>query len=48
MVERYITISIPEKLIEEVDKIIKTGKLGYKSRAEFVKDSIRNQIKNIN
>jgi metal-responsive CopG/Arc/MetJ family transcriptional regulator len=47
MVERYITISIPEKLVKEIDKIIENGKLGYKSRAEFAKDSIRNQIKSM-
>ena len=44
----YTTISIPSALAEEIDKLIKENEgLGYKSRSEFVKQVIRNEISKI-
>lgn len=39
---RYINVSIPEELAKEVDEFMKKSKLGYRSRAEFVIEAIRN------
>lgn len=39
----YKTVSIEEKLIEEIDEKA-IGKLGYTSRAEFIKDAIRRRL----
>jgi len=41
----YKNIALPEDLIERIDFVIKRSKLGYKSRGEFVKEAVRNQLK---
>ena len=40
----YVTVRIPKELAHEIDKIIESGTLGYRSRAEMVNDSIRLRI----
>lgn len=41
---RYTNVALPDKLIERIDEIIQNGGIGYKSRAEFVKEAIRKQL----
>lgn len=41
---RYITVQLPEMLIGEVDEILTSGKRGYSSRAEFIKEAIREKL----
>lgn len=43
----YVNVSIPKTLIEEIDEIIKEKKKGYTSRAELIKDSIRDKLEMI-
>lgn len=45
---KYNSVSIPEDLIETVDKFVKSSSLGYKSVAEFIKEAIRNQLRRDN
>ncbi len=41
----YVTLKIPPELAKEIDEIIKNHpELGYRSRAEFVKEAIRKHI----
>jgi len=40
----YVTVRIPKLLADEIDKIIESGTLGYRSRAEMVNDAIRLRI----
>ena len=40
----YTTVRLPSELLRMVDAIIEAGVLGYKSRAEFVKEAIRSHI----
>jgi metal-responsive CopG/Arc/MetJ family transcriptional regulator len=40
----YVTIRIPRELADEIDKIVKHGTLGYRTRAELVNDAIRLRI----
>jgi len=47
MRSRYIGIALPKSLIEEMDKIVKRDKWGYKSRAELAKDAIRQLLINL-
>jgi len=35
----YVSISLPQSLIDEIDKVV--GTLGYTSRTEFIKDACR-------
>jgi len=40
----YTTVRLPKELIDEIDAIVKEGKWGYRTRAEFVKEAIRQQL----
>jgi len=40
----YVTVRIPRQLADEIDEIIRSGTLGYKTRAEMVKEAIRLRI----
>ena len=43
---KYTNIGIPEELAREIDILIKKLKLGFRSRAEFVTEAIRQKIEN--
>jgi len=45
--EDYVTIRIPRQLAQKMDEIIQSGTLGYKTRAEMVKEAIRLRIESI-
>jgi metal-responsive CopG/Arc/MetJ family transcriptional regulator len=40
----YATVRIPVELANEIDEIVKSGLLGYKTRSELVKDAVRQKI----
>ena len=42
--KRYINVGIPEELIKLIDGVVKSSKKAYRSRAEFVIESIREKI----
>lgn len=45
MSEEYITLKLPKSLVEEIDRFIaENPQLGYKSRAEVVKEAVRQMI----
>ena len=43
----YVNVSIPKTLIDEIDEIIKEKKKGYTSRAELIKDAIRDILEKL-
>ncbi len=43
-VSRYVSVKIPKELMDEIDKIVSTGTLGYRSRIEFIKDAVRDKL----
>jgi metal-responsive CopG/Arc/MetJ family transcriptional regulator len=45
--ENYVTLKIPKALADEIDLIIQSGTLGYRSRAEMVNDFIRHGIEQL-
>ena len=45
MNSKYINVSLPQDLINEVDKLVAKSPL-YQSRADFCKEAIRQHIKN--
>jgi len=45
--DEYTTVRLPKELMEEIDNILKRGVMGYKSRAEFIKEAIREKLKTI-
>ena len=44
MVSKYTNVGIPDDLLGEIDKVIQNTKLGYKSRAEFFKETAREKL----
>jgi len=45
--KRYVNIKVPEELADEIDKILKERKLGYRSRAEFIAEATRQRLMEI-
>lgn len=45
MRKKYTNVAIPEELAKEIDSFIKKSKLGFRSRAEFTIEAIRNKLK---
>jgi len=43
----YTTVALPDELIAEIDKIIKSKKHGYTSRGDFVKQASRELLQNL-
>lgn len=45
--KRYVNIKVPEELADEIDKILKERKLGYRSRAEFIIEASRQRLMDV-
>ena len=45
--EDYVTLKVPKALADEIDQMIESRTLGYRSRAEMVNDAIRRRIEKI-
>ncbi len=45
--KRYTNVALPGDLIVQIDNILKKGGLGYKSRGEFVKEAVRESLKEL-
>lgn len=41
---RWKTIQLPEELLQRVDDVVAAPELGYTSRAEFIKESVRLRV----
>ena len=44
---KFISVSIPESLVQEIDKILEKEKLGYESRPEFIKEAVRKRLEEL-
>ncbi len=44
---KYTNVALPSDLIEQIDKVIEKKGMGYKSRAEFVKEAVRALLKEL-
>ena len=40
-------VGLPEELYAEVEKIVTTGRYGYASVSEFVKDAVRRRLEEL-
>lgn len=43
----YLSVRLPKELIAEVDRLVDRRVLGFRSRAEFIADSIRRRLEQI-
>ena len=41
---KFVSVSIPSGIIEQIDRVIDSKKLGYDSRPEFIKDAVRRRL----
>jgi hypothetical protein len=44
LLKQYVNVKIPVELADEVDKILEKKVLGYRSRAEFVAEAVRDKL----
>jgi len=44
MRNNYVNVSVPSELVNLIDKTWKISKKGYRSRAEFIIEAIREKI----
>jgi metal-responsive CopG/Arc/MetJ family transcriptional regulator len=45
--ENYVTLKVPKALADEIDRILKSGTLGYRSRTELIVDVARRRIEEL-
>ena len=45
MGEEYTTIKLPKDLLDKIEKIIQSKKYGFKTKPEFIKEAIRQELK---
>ena len=43
----YSSVSLPLSLLEEIDKVLKAGLMGFRSRAEFVAEATRAYLRDL-
>jgi len=43
----YTNVALPVDLINQIDEVIRKKGMGYKSRGEFVKEAVRNLLKEL-
>jgi Arc/MetJ-type ribon-helix-helix transcriptional regulator len=44
---KYVNVALPEEMIIEIGKTIQKSNFGYKSKSEFVKEAVRNSLKEL-
>ena len=44
---RFVSVSIPADIIEQIDSVIASRRLGYDSRPELIKDAVRRRLEEI-
>jgi metal-responsive CopG/Arc/MetJ family transcriptional regulator len=44
---KFVSVSIPEELIREIDKVLEKSKFGYESRPEFIKEAVRRRLEEL-
>ena len=45
--DKYRSVRLPEELVDQVEEVIRSGKYGYKSIAEFIKVAVRDELKEV-
>lgn len=44
MRKKYTNIPLPDELAKQIDDVIKTAELGYKTKSEFIKEAVRERL----
>lgn len=43
--KQYVNIPLPYQLANQIDRIIKSGECGYRTKSEFVKEAVREKLR---
>lgn len=43
----WVNVSLPEEIVERIDKSVGNGKHGFRSRAGFVLEAVKNQLREL-
>ncbi len=43
--KNYVTVKLHKDLAERIDEVLKSGRYGYRSRAEFVAEAVRDKLR---
>ena len=43
----YTSISIPDEMVQEIDKVVARRKYGYTSRADLISDAVRRLMREL-
>ena len=44
MRKRHINIPLPDELAGQIERVMETAELGYKTKSEFVKEAVREKL----
>jgi Arc/MetJ-type ribon-helix-helix transcriptional regulator len=44
MSEGYVSVSLPKSFVNKIDELMENSDLGYSSRAEVIKDAVRDLL----
>lgn len=45
--KRYTNIPLPDELAKQIENVINTSELGYKTKSEFVKEAVREKLREL-
>ncbi len=40
-------VALPEEIVETIDRVVDSGKHGFRSRSSFVLTAVRNELRNL-
>ena len=43
----WVNVSLPEEIVERIDKTVGNSKYGFRSRADFVLEAVKNQLREL-
>ncbi len=43
----FVTVALPDELMEEIDQVVAKRKQGYTSRPEIIKEAVRRLLKEL-
>ena len=43
----WVNISLPEEIVSRIDKAVGNSKYGFRSRADFVLEAVKNQLREL-
>jgi len=45
MPRKWVTIALPEEIVEKIDEVVKSQKYGFRSRGDFVLEAVKLRLR---